>query len=111
LCHYLIVSGPIGFVTRSVIRPFFGTVVSEKILPSDLPGRTVLGGQSTDWFIDHYQMSTESPRRPAASLATPTIPTTSEYVVRLVGQVVRVSIETVKVVNSLPAEYAPPTAG
>jgi hypothetical protein len=56
-------------------------------------------------------MSTESPRRPAASLATPTIPTTSEYVVRLVGQVVRVSIETVKVVNSLPAEYAPPTAG
>ncbi len=29
-----------------------------------------------------------------------------EYIVHLLGQVVRVSVETVKLVNSLPAEYA-----
>jgi hypothetical protein len=30
-----------------------------------------------------------------------------EYIVRLVGQVIRVSLETVKVVNALPAEFEP----
>jgi predicted helicase len=45
-----------------------------------------LGSRSAlDWVIDQYQISTESPRRPAASSATPTIPTKSEYIVRLVG--------------------------
>ena len=99
--------------------PFFGTVVSEKIVPSALSGRTVLGGQSTDWVIDQCQIITESPRRPAASPATPTIRMKSEYFVRLVGQIVpmvslpnpRVSIETVKLVNSLPAEFASSSNG
>jgi hypothetical protein len=40
----------------------------------------------------------------------PNNPDEEEYIVRLVGQVVRVSIETVKLVNALPAEYSPPTA-
>jgi len=29
-----------------------------------------------------------------------------EYIVRLVGQVIRVSVETVKIVKGLPAEFA-----
>ena len=29
-----------------------------------------------------------------------------EYIVRLVGQVVRVSVETVKIVNGLPAAFS-----
>ena len=29
-----------------------------------------------------------------------------EYIVRLVGQVVRVSVETLKIVNGLPAEFS-----
>ena len=29
-----------------------------------------------------------------------------EYIVRLVGQVIRVSLETVRIVESLPAEYS-----
>ena len=36
----------------------------------------------------------------------PNRPDDPEYIVRLVGQVVRVSVETVKIVDSLPAEYA-----
>jgi predicted helicase len=35
----------------------------------------------------------------------PNNPDDEEYIVRLVGQVVRVSVETVKIVNGLPAEY------
>ena len=30
-----------------------------------------------------------------------------QYIVRLIGQVIRVSLETVKIVNSLPAEFEP----
>ena len=30
-----------------------------------------------------------------------------DYMVRLVGQVVRVSLETVRIVNALPARYSP----
>jgi predicted helicase len=33
-------------------------------------------------------------------------PDDPEYVVRLVGKVVCVSVETVKIVNGLPAEYS-----
>jgi hypothetical protein len=35
----------------------------------------------------------------------PNNPDDEEYIVRLVGQAVRVSVETVKIVNGLPAEY------
>ena len=35
----------------------------------------------------------------------PNNPEDEEYIVRLVGQVVRASVETVKSVKSLPAEY------
>jgi hypothetical protein len=41
----------------------------------------------------------------AASSPIPTAPTKSEYIVRLVGQVIRVSIETVKIVAGLPKEF------
>jgi len=35
----------------------------------------------------------------------PNNPDDEEYIARLVGQVVRVSVETVKIVNGLPADY------
>jgi predicted helicase len=38
----------------------------------------------------------------------PNNPDDEEYIVRLVGQLVRVSLETVKIVKALPAEYSPP---
>ena len=37
----------------------------------------------------------------------PNNPDDPEYIVRLVGQVVRVSVETVKIVAALPQRYAP----
>jgi predicted helicase len=63
-----------------------------------------LGNRSAlDWVIDQDQVSTD--KRSGIS-SDPNNPDDEEYIVRLVGQVVRVSVETVKIVNSLPTEYS-----
>ena len=65
-----------------------------------------LGNRSAlEWVIDQYQVS-EDPRSGIRS--DPNRSDDEEYIVRLVGQVVRVSLETVRIVKGLPAEY---TAG
>jgi len=64
-----------------------------------------LGNRSAlDWVIDQYQKSTD---KRSGIESDPNNPDDEEYIVRLVGQVVRVSVETVKIVNSLPKEFAP----
>jgi predicted helicase len=64
-----------------------------------------LGNRSAlDWVIDQYQTSTD---KRSGIESDPNTPDDEEYIVRLVGQVVRVSVETVKIVDALPAEYAP----
>jgi predicted helicase len=63
-----------------------------------------LGNRSAlDWVIDQYQISTD---KRSGITSDPNNPDDEEYIVRLVGQVVRVSVETVKIVNSLPADYS-----
>ena len=47
--------------------------------------------------------SSEITGRSGDRVPTPTAPDDPEYIVRLVGQVVRVSVETVKIVETLPA--------
>jgi len=68
-----------------------------------------LGNRSAlDWVIDQYQVSTD---KRSGITSDPNRPDDPEYIVRLVGQVVRVSVETVKIVSSLPKSYGgPPTA-
>ena len=62
-----------------------------------------LGNRSAlDWVIDQYQISTD---KRSGITSDPNNPDDDQYIVRLVGQVVRVSVETVKLVNSLPADY------
>jgi hypothetical protein len=59
-----------------------------------------LGNRSAlEWVIDQYRVS-EDPRSGITS--DPNRPDDKEYIVRLVGQVVRVSVETVGLVNGLP---------
>jgi len=54
-----------------------------------------LGSRSAlDWIIDQYQVKEDS---------DPNRDSDPEYIIRLVGQVVRVSVQTVRTVNSLPA--------
>lgn len=54
-----------------------------------------LGSRSAlEWVIDQYQVKGES---------DPNREDDPDYIVRLVGQVVRVSVETVQIVKRLPA--------
>ena len=63
-----------------------------------------LGNRSAlDWVIDQYQVSED---KRSGIRSDPNRADDPEYIVRLVGQVVRVSIETVKIVNALPETYA-----
>jgi predicted helicase len=54
--------------------------------------------------IDQYQVSTD---KRSGITSDPNREDDPEYIVRLVGQVVRVSLETVKIVKGLPAEFEP----
>jgi len=63
-----------------------------------------LGNRSAlDWVIDQYRISTD---KRSGITSDPNNPDDPEYIVRLIGQVVRVSVETVKIVTALPAEYS-----
>lgn len=60
-----------------------------------------LGNRSAlEWIIDQYQVSTD---KRSGITNDPNRPDDPQYIVRLVGQVVTVSLETVKLVNSLAA--------
>jgi len=62
-----------------------------------------LGNRSAlDWVIDQYKVSTH---KRSGITSDPNRPDDPEYIVRLVQQVVRVSVETVRIVKSLPADY------
>ena len=60
-----------------------------------LRNRSALG-----WLINQYKVSTD---KRSGITNDPNRPDDPEYIVRLVGQVIGVSLETVKLVNSLPA--------
>ena len=65
-----------------------------------------LGNRSAlDWVVDQYQVSTD---KRSGITSDPNRPDDPEYIVRLVAQVVRVSVETVKLVNALPPDFGGP---
>jgi predicted helicase len=60
-----------------------------------------LGNRSAlEWVIDQYQISTD---KRSGIPNDPNRPSDPEYIVHLIGQVVTVSLETLKIVNSLAA--------
>jgi predicted helicase len=62
-----------------------------------------LGNRSAlEWVIDQYQISED---KRSGIKSDPNRPDAPEYIVRLVGQVVWVSLETVRIVSKLPATY------
>jgi predicted helicase len=62
-----------------------------------------LGNRSAlDWVIDQYPIKTD---KRSGIISDPNRPDDPEYIIRLVGQVVRVSMETVKIVNALPEDF------
>jgi predicted helicase len=60
-----------------------------------------LGNRSAlEWVIDQYQVTED---KHSGIRSDPNRPDDPEYIVRLVGRVIRVSLETVNLVKSLPA--------
>jgi predicted helicase len=60
-----------------------------------------LGNRSApEWVIDQYQVTED---KPSGIRSDPNRTEDREYIVRLVGQVICVSLETVRIVKSLPA--------
>jgi predicted helicase len=78
--------------------------VNDSLTLGGIPPETLeypLGNRrALEWVIDQYQV-TEDKRSGIRS--DPNRADDPEYIVRLVGQVIRVSLETVKLVKSLPA--------
>jgi predicted helicase len=63
-----------------------------------------LGNRSAlEWVIDQYQVSED---KRSGIKSDPNRADDPEYIVRLVGQVVKVSLETVRIVKGLPEKYA-----
>jgi predicted helicase len=63
-----------------------------------------LGNRSAlEWVIDQYQLRVD---KRSGARSDPNRLDDPEYIVRLVGQVVRVSIETVEIVQGLPERFA-----
>jgi predicted helicase len=81
--------------TALVINP---SLTLAKIPPETFEYR--LGNRSAlDWVVDQYQVSVD---KRSGIRSDPNRADDPEYIVRLVGQVVRVSIETVRIVHALP---------
>lgn len=64
------------------------------------------GGRNLEWLIDQYQVSTE---KRSGIVSDPNREDDPEYIIRLAGQVIRVGMEAVAVVNSMPAYSAEST--
>src|SRR5215212_4431492 len=82
-------------------------VVNETLSLADIPAEACsyrLGNRSAlEWVVDQYQVSEDK----ASGIRTdPNRKDDPEYIVRLVGQVVRVSVETARIVAGLPAGFA-----
>ncbi len=82
--------------------------VNESLTLAEIPAEVLeyrLGNRSAlEWVIDQYQVSQD---KQSGIKSDPNRADDPEYIVRLVGQVVRVSVETVKIVRGLPAEFEP----
>jgi predicted helicase len=67
-----------------------------------------LGNRSAlEWVIDQYQVSTD---KRSGIVNDPNREDDEQYIFRLIGQVITVSLETVKIVNSLPGLGLPQEA-
>ncbi|MFH1921838.1 MAG: type ISP restriction/modification enzyme [Planctomycetota bacterium] len=71
-------------------------------IPPDVFGYRLGNRSALDWVIDQYRVKTDSR---SGITSDPNRPDDPEYIVRLVGQVVGVSLQTVKIVDALPPDF------
>jgi len=89
-----------------LIKDKTAVIVNDSLTLADIPPEVFeyrLGNRSAlEWVIDQYRIKTDSR---TGIVSEPNNPDDPEYIVRLVGQVVRVSLETVRIVKGLPEEW------
>ncbi len=82
-------------------------IVNDSLTLSGIPLRALdyrLGNRSAlEWVIDQYQVSDD---KRSKIVSDPNRDDDEKYIVRLIGQVVRVSMETMDIVDALPAEFS-----
>jgi predicted helicase len=71
-------------------------------LPPEVFGYRLGNRSALEWVIDQYRVSEDAR---SGIRSDPNRPDDPEFIVRLVGQVVRVSLETVRIVGGLPAAF------
>lgn len=102
---------PFGWrVTKMRLTPDRTAVkVNDSLTLAGIPPETFdyrLGNRSAlDWVLDQYQVTTD---KRSGLVSDPNRPDDPEYIARLIGKVVTVSLETVKAVAALPP--LPPSA-
>jgi predicted helicase len=68
-------------------------------IPGDVFGYRLGNRSALDWVIDQYRVTRDQHGK---VVRDPNRPDDEQYIIRLIGQVITVSVETVKVINSLP---------
>ncbi|MBI5093646.1 MAG: transposase [Candidatus Hydrogenedentes bacterium] len=80
--------------------------VNKSLILSGIPPKCFdyrLGNRSAlEWVIDQYQVKKDAR---TGIVSDPNRAGDPEYIVRLVGQVIRVSLDTVRIVNGLPTDF------
>ncbi len=81
---------------RSLVYNSFLTLdgIPPAVYAYKLGNRSALG-----WIVDQYQVSVDTR---SGITNDPNNPDDPQYIVRLIGQVITVSLETVQIVNGLP---------
>jgi hypothetical protein len=72
-------------------------------IPPEVFGYRLGNRSALDWVIDQYRVKSD---KRSGITSDPNRPDDPEYIVRLVGQVVHVSLETVGIVAGLPEDFA-----
>ena len=74
--------------------------ISRLFVPPETLNRKLNNRSASEWVIDQYQVSTD---KRSGIVNDPNRADDEDYIVRLIGKVITVSLETVSVVSALPA--------
>ncbi len=84
----------------------FAVVVNDTLTLDGIPPQVFdyrIGNRAAlEWVVDQYRVKTD---KRSGITHDPNNSNAPEYIVRLIGQVVRVSLETVRIVNGLPPDF------
>ena len=96
---------PVDYRTRKIRLSKDKTqlVYNDFLTLSGIPPETFeyrLGNRSAlEWVIDQYQIKTD---KRSGVTSDPNRPDDPQYIIRLIGQVINVSVETIKIIAALP---------